>query len=374
MQEIRLRTPRPASDRLRFLDWSRGLAVVIMLQGHVFHSFSRNDLREKGPYLLSQLFGGQGPAIFLFLTGITLAFLIDRRERQGLGRAARWRAALERSAYLWVLAFLFRAQLWLFAYPGSSWHDLFKVDILNCMGFAIALLSLTALLTTAQRVRVGAILGTAIAGVAPLVSSVDWGFLPAGISDYFVPNYAAFAFFPWAAFIAFGISAGSILRMTPAQDMGRLMQWAALMGLALVGVGEYFSNLPYDFYPKSEFWLNGPGLVTIKLGVILLVVPFAWLWCEVGNPKWSFVSQLGTTSLIVYWVHIEIVYGRWLGLWHQTFTAWQCGLASVAVIALMVAVSVGRTRFPKLVRQRVLERMPQVAEPELVFAQTTLGD
>lgn len=374
MQELRLRTPRPASDRLRFLDWSRGLAVVIMLQGHVFHSFSRNDLREKGPYLLSQLFGGQGPAIFLFLTGITLAFLIDRRERQGLGRAARWRAAVERSAYLWVLAFLFRAQLWLFAYPGSSWRDLFKVDILNCMGFAIALFSLTALLTTAQRVRVGAILGTAIAAVAPLVSLVDWSFLPAGISDYFVPNYAAFAFFPWAAFIAFGISAGSILRMTPAQDMGRLMQWAALMGLVLVGAGEYFSNLPYDFYPKAEFWLNGPGLVTIKLGVILLVVPFAWLWCEVGNPRWSFVSQLGTTSLIVYWVHIEIVYGRWLGLWHQTFTAWECALASVAVIALMVAVSVGRTEFPKLVRRRVAAQMPQMAERELVFAQPTLGD
>ncbi len=374
MQELRLRTPRPASDRLRFLDWSRGLAVVIMLQGHVFHSFSRNDLREKGPYLLSQLFGGQGPAIFLFLTGITLAFLIDRRERQGLGRAARWRAAVERSAYLWVLAFLFRAQLWLFAYPGSSWRDLFKVDILNCMGFAIALFSLTALLTTAQRVRVGAILGTAIAAVAPLVSLVDWSFLPAGISDYFVPNYAAFAFFPWAAFIAFGISAGSLLRMTPAQDMGRLMQWAALMGLVLVGAGEYFSNLPYDFYPKPEFWLNGPGLVTIKLGVILLVAPFAWLWCEIGNPRWSFVSQLGTTSLIVYWVHIEIVYGRWLGLWHQTFSAWQCGAASVAVIALMVAVSVARTKFPKLVRRRGAARMPQMAERELVFAQPTLGD
>lgn len=374
MQELRLRTPRPASDRLRFLDWSRGLAVVIMLQGHVFHSFSRNDLREKGPYLLSQLFGGQGPAIFLFLTGITLAFLIDRRERQGLGRAARWRAAVERSAYLWVLAFLFRAQLWLFAYPGSSWRDLFKVDILNCMGFAIALFSLTALLTTAQRVRVGAILGTAIAAVAPLVSLVDWSFLPAGISDYFVPNYAAFAFFPWAAFIAFGISAGSLLRMTPAQDMGRLMQWAALMGLVLVVAGEYFSNLPYDFYPKPEFWLNGPGLVTIKLGVILLVAPFAWLWCEIGNPRWSFVSQLGTTSLIVYWVHIEIVYGRWLGLWHQTFSAWQCGAASVAVIALMVAVSVARTKFPKLVRRRVAAQMPQMAERELVFAQPTLGD
>ena len=34
--------------------------------------------------------------------------------------------------------FCFRLQLWLFAFPESPWTDLFKVDILNCMGFAIA--------------------------------------------------------------------------------------------------------------------------------------------------------------------------------------------------------------------------------------------
>jgi uncharacterized membrane protein len=83
-----------SSGRLTFLDWARGAAVVVMLQGHVFHSFNRTDLRTDGPFMLSQFFGGIGPAIFLVLTGITLAFLMDRRERQGLDAMARWRAAL----------------------------------------------------------------------------------------------------------------------------------------------------------------------------------------------------------------------------------------------------------------------------------------
>ena len=43
-----------AGGRLTFLDWTRGLAVVIMLQGHVFHSFNRTDLRDGGPFTLSQ--------------------------------------------------------------------------------------------------------------------------------------------------------------------------------------------------------------------------------------------------------------------------------------------------------------------------------
>ncbi len=340
--------------RLAFLDWSRGLAVIIMLQGHVFHAFSRNELRERGPYVLSQLMGGQGPAIFLFLTGITLAFLLDRRERQGLGRAARWKAALGRAGYLWTLAFLFRSQLWLFAYPGSGWRDLLKVDILNCMGFAIALFSLAGLLTTRQRVRACAIAGALIAVAAPLVSAADWSWMPAWLSAYFVPNYAAFAFFPWASFIAFGLSAGSILRLAGSHDTARLMLWGALGGLVLVMGGEYFSNLPYSVYTNSEYWLNSPGLVVVKLGVILLVVPFAWLWCEYAVPGWSMVKQLGTTSLVVYWVHIELVYGRWLGLWHQTFTATECSVAAVALVAMMVGVSVMRSRWGRAARPVVV--------------------
>src|ERR1700686_4275836 len=92
----RVRNSRDASGRLSFLDWTRGLAVVIMLQGHVFHSFNRTDLRGGGPFTLSQLFGGIGPAIFLVLTGITLAFLMDGCQRQGLGALDRWKAALRR--------------------------------------------------------------------------------------------------------------------------------------------------------------------------------------------------------------------------------------------------------------------------------------
>jgi uncharacterized membrane protein len=106
---------RDSSSRLTFLDWTRGAAVVVMLQGHVFHSFNRTDLRTDGPFMLSQFFGGIGPAIFLVLTGITLSFLMDGRERQGVNPMGRWRAALKRSGYLFTLAFLFRLQLWSFA-------------------------------------------------------------------------------------------------------------------------------------------------------------------------------------------------------------------------------------------------------------------
>ncbi len=340
---------RDTGGRLTFLDWSRGLAAVIMLQGHVFHSFAKPDLRGGGPFMLSQFFGGMGPAIFLVLTGITLAFLMDRSERKGLSAMGRWKAALRRGAYLFSLAFLFRLQLWLFGFPQSPWTDLFRVDILNCMGFAIGLMSVMAIFTTADRVRLCAGLGIAIAAASPLVSSADWSWMPPQLSAYFVPSYQYFAFFPWASFIAFGLSIGSLLRLAKPGHMNRIMQWGTLAGLVLIVGGQYFSNLPYSVYAKSEFWLDSPGLIVIKLGVVLLIMAFSFVWTEFAvGAAWSWLRQLGTTSLLVYWVHIELVYGRWFGALKESLGNVECTVAAVIVVASMLALSVGKTRWRSL--------------------------
>ena len=79
----------PASQRILYLDWVRGLAAVVMLQGHVFQSFLRNDLRTGGPYMMSQFAGGMPPAVFLFLLGVTYAFLMDSQERKGVPAGSR---------------------------------------------------------------------------------------------------------------------------------------------------------------------------------------------------------------------------------------------------------------------------------------------
>lgn len=337
---------RDSGGRLTFLDWTRGLAVAIMLQGHVFQSFARNDLRNEGPYVLSQFFGGLGPAIFLVLTGITLAFLMDRRQRQELPASQRWLAALRRAGYLFTLAFLFRFQLWAFAFGQSPVSALFKVDVLNCMGFAIALMSVMAIFTTADRVRLCAVLGVVIAVASPVISYQDWSWLPPQIYNYFVPNFDYFSFFPWAAFIAFGISIGSLIRLVQPDQMNRLMQWGCLVGFGLIVGGQYFANFPYSIYPKSDFWLNSPLLIFIKLGTVMLVMGAAYLWTEHAvKDNWSWVRQLGTTSLLVYWVHIELVYGRWFGSWKENLNTPQVVVAAVSLIVLMVLLSLARSKW-----------------------------
>ncbi|HEY1340560.1 MAG TPA: hypothetical protein VGF59_23775 [Bryobacteraceae bacterium] len=334
--------------RLQYLDWLRGLGAVIMLQGHVFHSFLRNDLRTGGAYMASQFVGGMPPAIFLFLTGVTLAFLMDSSERKGMAPRERVFTAFRRSGYLFFLAFAFRIQLFIFGFP-ADWHDLFRVDILNCMGFSIALLSVMALFRTAERARLCAILGVAIAFASPLVSQLDSPGAPWIIRNYIVPDYNFFGFFPWGAYLAFGLSAGSAIRAIPQEAIDRAMQWGALLGAGMIIACQYFANLGYSIYAKSEFWLNSPAQILTKQGVTFLLLSLAFLWTRYAAPVgWSWVRQFGVTSLLVYWVHIELVYGRWLGFLKMNLNVPQTILTAVSVILLMLMLSWTRTNWDRV--------------------------
>ncbi len=317
-----------------------------MLQGHVFQSFLRNDLREGGPYVFSQFLGGMPPAVFLFLLGVTFAFLMDSQEKKGIAAPARFLAALKRCGYLFAAAFAFRLQLWLFSIDKSPWTDLFRVDILNCMGLALMVLSVMAVFRTVERIRLCAILGVAIAAASPLVSSLDWSGAPVLIRNYVVPDHTFFGFFPWAAFVAFGMSAGSILRRLKPEEVATAMQWFGWGGLTLAFSAWALSNISPSIYANSDFWLNSPALIFIKLGAVLIAIAFAWLW-HLGNAPgaWSWVRQFGLTSLLIYWVHVELVYGRWFGVLKMQLTVGQTVFAAMVTILLMLGLSLLRTHW-----------------------------
>jgi hypothetical protein len=333
---------KTSAYRLQYIDWVRGLGAAIMLQGHVFDSFLKSDLRSGGPYVLSQFLGGMPPAIFLFLTGVTLAFLMDSTERKGMKPMLRVTTAFKRSGYLFFLAFAFRLQLWVFGLP-APWTDLFRVDVLNCMGFAIAALSVMAAFKTLERVRFCAVLGLAIAFASPLVTQMNWSGAPWLVRAYIVPDLRSFGFFPWGAYLAFGMSVGSVIRAIPPEATERAMQWAALLGGGLILACQYFANQSYTIYAKSDFWLNSPAQVLTKVGVVLLLLALAFLWTRYGaKDGWSWVRLLGTSSLLVYWVHIELVYGRELWFLKGSLTEVQTAIAAILMVLLMLGLAAAK--------------------------------
>jgi fucose 4-O-acetylase-like acetyltransferase len=163
---------------------------------------------------------------------------------------------------------------------------------------------------------------------------------------YIIPDHLNFGFFPWAAFVAFGMSAGSILRRLRTEDVAPVMQWFGWGGLALAFGSWSVSNMPVSIYSNSDFWLNGPALIMIKLGVVLMLLAFSYVWTlQLAPERWSWVRQFGMTSLLVYWVHVELVYGRTLGYFKESLSLTQTGLLAIGVIVLMLALSLVKTNW-----------------------------
>jgi len=344
--------PPSTSHRIAFLDWLRGLAAVIMLQGHTFDAFASPETRKGSAFIFSQFFGGEAAAIFLLLTGVTYGLGMNRREH--LPAWSRVTAALKRGRYLFLLAVIFRVQNWAFSYPHSSLVDLLKVDVLNLMGVMAALLAVFALANGMQRVRWAAGAGVLIAALSPVVSALPGGTLPQIVLDYVAPSATMFSIFPWGAYFAFGCAVGSMIPLVERGAWNRVMQWSAMCGFALLFSGRYFADLPFSIYAASDFWLDSPALVACKMGIAMLLASGAYLWTEYLTTGWSWMRQLGTTSLFVYWAHIALDYGRLFERWHLRLNAWECGVASVAMIVAMVG---GSVLFRRIVWREVPARM-----------------
>ncbi len=75
------------------------------------------------------------------------------------------------------------------------------------------------------------------------------------------------------------------------------------------------------------------------------MLAFAFVWTRYGSREdgWSWVRQFGTTSLLVYWVHIELIYGRWLWFWKNGLNVGQTVAAAIALILLMLGLSTAKT-------------------------------
>jgi uncharacterized membrane protein len=330
--------------RYPFLDWMRGLAVVLMIQCHTFNSWTTPSVREGGPYVLSQFIGGMAAPLFLFMAGMTLGFQMDSSARRERNPLKRWIASLRRGAYVLGIAYLFRFSNCVASIPHIDWHELTKVDILNCMGLAMLCMSGAALFDFQGRVRYALIAGLAVAAAGPVIANLNWDGVPAIIQEYLTPGLGQgrgrFPFFPNAAYVAFGLTAGSIVKRIAEDRLDRLMQWAVLVGFALVFAAQYFSNIPYSIYTKSSFWTDNPTLVIIRAGIALALMAGSYLWTAYAvGPAWSWMQTLGKNSLMVYWVHVMLVYGDLIKPIKRALSIPMTAVATLTLMATMVALS-----------------------------------
>jgi uncharacterized membrane protein len=351
-REVLFHSVTKTLNRLAYLDWIRGLGVVIMLQGHVLDGWVRPQDRSGEWFWLSQFLGGLPAPIFLFLVGVSLALVLDRMRAKGASRRDLAAKVLRRGSWILLLAYAFRVEQFLVWYPASQWSDILKVDTLNCIAVCTLVIGLTSVAFESRRMNIAA-MG---ALTAAFVFLTPWIYPLTGLPD-FLQTYVNgnqhgwyFSFFPWAAFTLAGITFGYLL-LEGKERMGEpeFFKRVAVGGVFIYAVGAAMSLSSVFEYGFFDYSLTSPHFFMVRLGWILLILYGAYLWSARKSPgRWSPLITLGQASLVVYWLHIEIVYGR---LFHEFSHSLELANAAkhlMWVVPLMLAVaSAGKLR-PRL--------------------------
>jgi uncharacterized membrane protein len=329
--------------RRAYIDVARGIAVLMMIEAHTLDAWTRVVDRRTIAFGYATILGGFAAPLFLWLAGVGVALSAARAAERRGSRAA-LEAGCRRGLEIFLLAFLFRLQAFLLT-PGGALLTVFRVDILNVMGPAMvgAALVWAASPTTAGRVTAFAVATASVALITPIVrtsSAVDA--LPLWLQWYVRPagELTTFTLFPWAAFLFAGAAVGALIAAAPQPRAERRLQAVlAVVGVALIAFGSWTASRP-SIYVASSFWTSSPTWFAIRLGVLTLAASAIYFVC----PSNRVIERFGRSSLFVYWIHVELVYGYVSWLWRHRLPIWATALAYLAFCALMYAAIALRDR------------------------------
>jgi fucose 4-O-acetylase-like acetyltransferase len=349
----------PARNRELYVDAFRGLMALVMVQGHVTDTLLTAATLAQPWYVFQQAFHGSTAPGFLFASGFVA----------GLPRAPlSLRASLRRGRrLLFVLGvgyFLHLPYFSLFKTLRAS-SPAERAALLACD--ALQVIALTQLLVLGLQWIAGphwsrwaAALAVVVVAATPLVwASGVAARLPEALAPWVDPSRGSrFPVFPFSAFVLGGTLAGSMIGRVEARTRHRRQ---VLGGLGFIGIG---AALAWALSGRVEFWGASPAYVLVRIGGLLLLLRLVEAAAALRLPGVRALALLGHETLLVYVLHLYLLFGGVFG--RSPLTPWhaQMGLgAAVAVLLSMVPVLLGAAWLWRAVKQRA----PHEAQLLLVF-------
>jgi len=366
--------PEKITKRIAYIDWLRGLACLVMFQTHCYDSWLGGAARDGAFIRWSQL-GGTLPApLFLFLSGISFALVTDKLRQKGASANVIARTTILRGGEIFLLALAFRLQEFLLGLSSAHWTDLLRVDVLNVIGVSLVMMGVACRISAASgaagprqlrraTIMTAIVCAAAIALLTPPLwtnwspHSLPWWFESYinGVHTFGKPQPWLFPIFPWSAFAFTGLAAGSLLLTDWARKKeAPALALAGASGAALIALGLWLDARPVQLYAVYDYWHTSPNFFLIRAGVVLVILFLGYAWCRWGAGEWGFrpLIEMGKCSLLVYWVHMEFVYG---GLSILPKRSVGVGTATVGLIVIFVAMTALAT-----IRNRYSKWRPQV--------------
>lgn len=326
-------------QRIHFLDFSRSVAILMMLQGH-FISMTL----ESYPHFMAEVrlngnsgntwfsiwgfFRGQTAPLFFTISGAVFTFLLHKEWQKSQGsffQLVRVRKGVKRALSLLAIGYLLQINLKFLKYylAGHFNPHFLGFHILQCIGVGLLLLLLfSALLSKIKSYSwLFYLLSAAtIFGLTPFVRMQN-GYLPQGahplIQNMIQGPDTGFSIFPWIGYVFFGAGFGHFLtKYGTGLKNKNVYRYLLFAGLSFFVFGWLLTLLKQE--ELSHFHYKYLWAFDRALFVTLMLICFTYLssFERIRQPLFMAVGQ---ETFVIYVVHAIILYGAITGFSLRTY-------------------------------------------------------
>ena len=328
-------------EKVRYIsaDLLRGLVIIIMIEVHVVNAFLFPELRQAGWFNILNFINGLVAPSFLFVSGFAFQVSSGGKldEMRKLGKAF-WKKMM-RIFQIIIIGYALHLPFYSFSKIINETtpqliESFFAVDVLQCIGVGLLFLFLTRLLIKSDKAYNYFLIASLV--VVTFISPVFWkiefaNYIPLFIANYFNRlNGSLFPVFPWLNFLlAGGIFAKYFVDARERNEEEKFIKNIAIAGLVVLLFGHLFYS---GLFPKTlTSILPNPVFFLERLGYIIVLFYLCWIVERKTNAKNSFVMDASRESLLVYWLHLIIIYGVF---WSGKSLAAKIGMTMNAIEAI----------------------------------------
>jgi uncharacterized membrane protein len=337
-----------STKRLAFIDLLRGWAVIVMIETHVTNATIIPSMRDTSLFDIINFINGLVAPSFLFASGMAYAVTTRRKIDSYLSFGTPLFKQLGRLLFVLLIGYglhipRFNLYRIMHEVEPREWLVFFQADVLQCIAVSLLFLQILLLiLRNEQRLySVAAAIALAIVAVTPVMWSYDFlDILPAPVAAYMNGNsYSLFPLFPWMAFLLAGAVTGHLFAEgraragdSGADAFGRLtLRRFFFAGIALMGIS--FPLMTIGMVSQEyACWPLSPSFALLRMGIVLVLCALMyWFEQRKGVSAASPVTLIGRESLLVYSVHLLLIYGKFTGFNYRNWVNHTFGYGEIAV-------------------------------------------
>lgn len=358
-------------SRAQFIDMLKGLALLVMIEVHVFNLMLDTNIKAQGWFEILNFINGMVAPAFTFTSGMVFVLSFQK----GLDELRKFGSKFWKRLGRLVLIFLAGYSIHMSAFSLSKisnpkypqmMYEFLRVDILQCIAVGLIILLLLRIVIKSDKTFYMSILilDIFVLAYSPIAWNTDFAkHFPLSIANYFNRmNGSLFPLFPWTAFIFTGALTGK-LYIDAKQKVGeeKFAKYLVVVGIIFFTVSVLFLNV---LFPDS--WVNvKPNYFFFieRIGVLLALLGIFWFYINRFENYNSFILDVSRESLLVYWLHLMILYKNvWNGrsmkeIFGNELNILEASAITIALAVLMIFAAKGwgylKSKYPTVVSRTV---------------------